>query len=293
MENKIKGALFGFAIGDAMGATTEFLSQFEIRRKYGIVDDIIGGGWLNLNAGDITDDTQMMLCVCDALQEIFPPDEPIITAEREMYYLRKFKEITMKNFVAWLKSGPLDVGNACRDSIYYYIKNRQYIGYDKNKLGNGGLMRFLPCALLGLQDFNVAQNNLTHRNELCQNNILVAHTVINILLGNMVVFGEELNIDDFIFDKGRQLMTPTGHITNTLNNALYWFQNAARFEDCILEPVNHGGDADTIAAITGSFGGAKYGYDSIPKKWLEKIDKKVAARLENFSKFVLDYWEAM
>lgn len=42
--DRLKGALFGFAIGDAMGATTEFMDEDEIKFRYGKVEDIIGGG---------------------------------------------------------------------------------------------------------------------------------------------------------------------------------------------------------------------------------------------------------
>ena len=45
---------------------------------------------------------------------------------------------------------------------------------------------------------------------------------------------------------------------------MYW-SNQESFEKAILGAVNHGGDADTIAAITGSIVGARFGYDSIPK----------------------------
>ena len=69
IKSKIKGALYGFAIGDAMGATTEFMTRSEIADKYGAVTNIIGGGWLHLEPGQVTDDTQMMLCVCDAIKE--------------------------------------------------------------------------------------------------------------------------------------------------------------------------------------------------------------------------------
>ena len=44
LTSKIKGALYGFAIGDAMGATTEFMDAKQIKAKYGKVTDIIGGG---------------------------------------------------------------------------------------------------------------------------------------------------------------------------------------------------------------------------------------------------------
>ncbi len=47
----IKGGLFGVAIGDALGATTEFMNVDEVRRKYGKVTDIIGGGYHGLKPG--------------------------------------------------------------------------------------------------------------------------------------------------------------------------------------------------------------------------------------------------
>ncbi|MBA2876250.1 ADP-ribosylglycohydrolase family protein [Thermaerobacillus caldiproteolyticus] len=63
MLDKIKGGLFGLAIGDALGATTEFMNITEIQEKYGKVTDIIGGGWLNLSPGKVTDDTAMTIAV--------------------------------------------------------------------------------------------------------------------------------------------------------------------------------------------------------------------------------------
>lgn len=85
IQSKIKGALYGFAIGDAMGATTEFMSEIEIKEKYGEVRDIIGGGWLNLKPGEVTDDTQMTLCVCEAIEHayysVFDDNEEFVTEE--------------------------------------------------------------------------------------------------------------------------------------------------------------------------------------------------------------------
>ncbi|WP_311315616.1 ADP-ribosylglycohydrolase family protein [Neobacillus niacini] len=64
MLNKIKGALFRLAIGDALGGTTEFLTKAEITRKYGTLKEIIGGGVWHLEKGETTDDTAMTLAVC-------------------------------------------------------------------------------------------------------------------------------------------------------------------------------------------------------------------------------------
>ena len=66
-KSKVKGALYGFAIGDAMGATTEFMTKDEIKTNYGKLDKIVGGGWLGVKPGQVTDDTEMMLIVAESL----------------------------------------------------------------------------------------------------------------------------------------------------------------------------------------------------------------------------------
>jgi len=60
------GCLLGGAIGDALGAPTEFLSLTEIKRKYGYqgVSDYVE---FDDDCGEITDDTQMTLFTAEAL----------------------------------------------------------------------------------------------------------------------------------------------------------------------------------------------------------------------------------
>ena len=48
LKNTIKGALYGVAVGDALGAPLEFMSAEQIERRHGLVTDMIGGGWLNV-----------------------------------------------------------------------------------------------------------------------------------------------------------------------------------------------------------------------------------------------------
>ena len=67
--DRIKGALVGVAIGDALGGPIEFMSAREIKEKHGRVTEMIGGGWLSLKPGEITDDTQMTMCVARGIAE--------------------------------------------------------------------------------------------------------------------------------------------------------------------------------------------------------------------------------
>ena len=61
------GAYLGFAIGDALGATVEFMTPREIAAEYGVHSRMIGGGWLKLKPGQVTDDTEMALCIGRAI----------------------------------------------------------------------------------------------------------------------------------------------------------------------------------------------------------------------------------
>ena len=46
LQARAVGAYLGLAVGDALGATTEFMTPREIAARYGTHRRIVGGGWL-------------------------------------------------------------------------------------------------------------------------------------------------------------------------------------------------------------------------------------------------------
>ena len=46
------------------------------------------------------------------------------------------------------------------------------------------------------------------------------------------------------------------------------------FENGLLKIINEGGDADTNAAIACSLLGARYGFSSIPTRWVNELKGK-------------------
>lgn len=264
LAKKLQGSLIGFAIGDAMGATTEFCDKMQIQQLYGVVDDVLGGGWLQLKPGEVTDDTQMMLCVCRALR-------------KEQSAVFQFKRLCANNFVRWYESKPKDVGGACARGISYYKEHGEYIPVTKSALGNGALMRAVPCALMGLENFNVQQGMITHNNEMQSKAIEAFSKLLNACLDGT-----------YRVKRRPALMEPSGHVQNTFNNAIHW-GSQRDFETAVKGAVNDGGDADTIAAITGAIAGARFGIDAIPKRWLEKLDYDVFVELKKFARFVENY----
>ena len=71
IKERFLGTIFGQAVGDALGLSTEFMSKQEVDRFYPnriedysqIVQDDHRRRW---QRGDWTDDTDMMLCILDA-----------------------------------------------------------------------------------------------------------------------------------------------------------------------------------------------------------------------------------
>lgn len=273
-HNKVLGSLLGFAIGDAMGATTEFMSQGEIHRKYGVVKDIIGGGWLNLKAGEVTDDTQMMT----------------IVAKARMKNVELFTQSCCSGFVDWLSKGPKDVGGACRAAIlqggrkspdeWMRLSMERQEAHQRLDLGNGAVMRALFLALNNEPSLAVHQGRLTHNNPTSDMYIRDYCYAVHMALSSPTMWDG---------DKGHlRLMEPTGHVKNSVNNAIFWSFNALNFREAILGPVNHGGDADTIAALTGGIAGAHFGANHIPKKWIDALDPQVVKDLQDMADWLME-----
>ena len=288
MKDKVLGSLVGFAIGDAMGATTEFMNKQKIAKVYGRVENIMGGGWLRLPKGKTTDDTGMMLCVLDAMDQagIFEFKFKDMDKSSFAYSVASsiFLDVCCDNFKAWFLSNPVDVGAQCSKVIEAMIlrgnRLENYASWRKvaksdTALGNGGLMRCLPLALLGGKigsDLAKYQNDLTHNNKDCDFEVnKYCRLVDNFLAGNIPSLKNMLR------------MEPTGHVTNTLHNAAYWASTSSSFEEAIISAVNDGGDADTIAALTGGLVGAYYGYSAIPTKWLNDLDQNVLHILKEYA----------
>lgn len=267
-EDKVRGALYGFAIGDAMGATTEFMDREDIQKKYGVLDDIVGGGWLHLEAGKVTDDTQMMICVMEALQDSIEVGSGI----------NYFYKLVIANFIEWLNRGPKDVGGQCNKGIMYYMNNGKQRDAKLNELGNGGLMRALPCALINKFDLNLVQNNFTHCNNECITAIRRYHcSVINCFRRSWPYAS--------IVTRSSGKMKPTGCVINTYQNAVTHATTGIDFSSAIISAVNDGGDADTIGALTGGLAGAMHGYKDIPQRWVQKLDPEIKKYLEKFVDF--------
>jgi ADP-ribosyl-[dinitrogen reductase] hydrolase len=258
LYDRALGAYLGLAVGDALGATVEFMLPREIHYQYGIHREIIGGGWLKLKAGRVTDDTEMSLALGRA-------------------------------FVAWLKSKPVDVGNTCRRGIQRYMTDGSLSSeMCVSDAGNGAAMRNLPVVLATLYDEHafiaqtLAQSRITHHHPLSDSaTITLGKMTRRMLLGS----GKEVKacraiVNELLAEHPKFRFTPypkraSGYIVDTMQTVLHHFFITDSFESLLVETVNCGEDADTTGAIAGMLGGALYGASNIPQRWLDKLDLHV------------------
>lgn len=271
IRSRALGAYLGLACGDALGATVEFLTKGEIAHQYGVHRHIKGGGWLKLQPGQVTDDTEMSLHLGRA-----------ILAGPEWDARRAADE-----FAVWLKSVPVDVGDTTRRGIRRYIMNGTLEEPESEyHAGNGAAMRNLPVALATLGDddalalWSREQSRITHSNLMSDAAVLALGRMVHRLIqgGGVVAAREEANAliaqhRQFKFQPYRGLAT--AYIVDTVQTVFHHYFQTDSVESCVVETVNQGGDADTTGAIAGMLAGATYGVEDIPGRWLRKLDSKV------------------
>lgn len=269
--DQIKGGLFGVAIGDAMGGTTEFMSPEGIRVKYGYLTEIVGGGVWRLAPGEVTDDTSMTLGVAEGILE--DPDEPI--------------EAIGRRFLEWFGTQPKDIGNIIRRVFQIYDGNWMQAAFLTHEelhgrsAGNGALMRCLPVALAYADPAKVErithmQSKMTHydeeSSEACR---LYNRIAMRLLNGGELQSSILEEIRGTAYETsagaGQPDCEPSGYVADTLRWVIHHLLEADGFSDAVQRAVNQGGDSDTIAAITGGLAGLAAGYSQIPQRYSETI----------------------
>ena len=270
------GAYLGFACGDALGATVEFMTPAQIRQRYGLHQDIVGGGWLGLAAGQVTDDTQMSLALAQAI------------IEHRGWNIQAVAD----NFLAWMNSNPPDIGNTTRRGISRYRDDGELFGLPRHDdAGNGACMRNLPVVLATLHQpeyfsrWTLQQSHITHNNPLSD----AATLALGLMLRQLLLGGDisacrqlagQLTTEYAEFSYTPYPGKASAYIVHTLQTVLHYFFNTDSFESCLIATVNHGDDADTTGALAGMLAGARYGLQAIPPRWLDALDRQVVEQIQ-------------
>jgi len=287
-HDRILGGLLGVACGDALGATTEFMTPATVQRRYGVHRDIVGGGTLKWRPGQPTDDTDQTLAVAQAY------------VAADGYSLHA----VAARLHAWYRGNPPDVGGltslALKDlSEYHEPQESGRVALDQSGkrggAGNGSLMRALPTALVG----SSRRDRLTEAREIsvithadrrcvtaCQAyvelaSLLLVGTPVTEALRQVSRLGRRRTWPTAV--RNALYVDPTlpawrlstgGYVVDSLRCAVWALQQHTSPEDTLIALVNQGGDADTTGAIAGGLLGVLHGADAWPSRWTERLEAR-------------------
>lgn len=292
LDNKLKGILFGQAIGDALGLGCEFLNKNEIQKHYPlgfsdyvqIIQDDHRKRW---GIGCWTDDTDQFLCVLDSFSE----NRGVIS----------LNDIAQRLY-DWFIAGGMGVGKL----TYNVFKMPEYTKYPekcaalawnmtrKKSAPNGALMRNGAVSLIYNTDlkealiFSESLSKLTHADQRCIDSCKIHTTLLFSLLNEENLSLEEIFIRSEIEDERTveyinsflssdiQILdldneNELGYTLKAVSSALWVYLFAESFEQGLLKIINEGGDSDTNGCVAGAILGAKFGFDSISVKWIGEL----------------------
>ena len=311
MEKIIKSAIYGFVVGDALGVPVEFMKREHLKKEP--VKDMLDNKSRRTTKGYWSDDTAMTLCTMQGIIESPKFDINTHECIMKKY-LKWFEEgyMAIDNKCFGIGQTTWRILTKYRNSKSfsdYYVHNLEN---EKNG-GNGAMMRILPIILhlykneipkyvnqpkekqiyrkYDFIEFNVGMTHQYRINiEAC---IFYTMFLYNLIDTKDLKQAYEMSVkqhtewyasietgalDRILLNKVYTLteeqINSSGYVIDTLEASLWCLFNTNSYEEAVLKAINLGGDTDTIAAITGSMAGIYYGFETIPKKWLEQLREK-------------------
>ncbi len=285
--------MLGACIGDAAGATLEFLGRLPTVEEVDAALKMPGSsektgtanfftnGRMRLQPGQITDDGELTLALWSALYKdrpkLGPPIEKMIMA-----------------YVKWLKSGPIDIGRTCHnafDAGRLLLEGRtetideflhRIATVNGASQANGALMRVTALVHWAAGDQEVPPSTvalmarvdaqLSHPNSVCQDcNAIYAYAAT--LLERRVPPHEAFkltsefvmqNIADqtvlkWFFNDSQDITTLNcrenmGHVRWGFTLAFHFLQNPhISFEEALRQTLRKGGSAAIVGGLVGSY----------------------------------------
>lgn len=275
-------------IGDAAGATLEFLGHTPEPDEVDYALTLPGGGVFDLAPGQITDDGELTLALCHVLdyQDHY---EPRMAAH---WYRR------------WFMTEPFDIGHTTRNALSagdlndpkldkVLMSNAKALNAESK--ANGSLMRATPLGVFGAKisvqetiDAALQDAALTHPNPSCGWSTAAYAVAIRHLILNP---GDSEGAFDAAFHTSRhhearevrswlrdaeQGNLPAfefrmGFVKIAFTHAFYHLKQNTPYLDALRTVLQGGGDTDTNACITGGLVGARWGFSTIPLPMFDKL----------------------
>ncbi len=285
IADRYRGVMLGLACGDALGGPVEFMSREQIAETFpGGVTEFVGGGWLNLAPGEVTDDTQQALILAKALT----------ATGLDM-------DLFAAGLLEWYRSQPKDIGNSTKVALAALASGTPPLEAGavavakrgvRSAAANGGVMRCAPVALRFPNDpdrlVTASQDSarVTHAEERAVlATVAVNQAIAHLLHGGLVadapaaaVAGiEHKEIREAVLGaatRSRDDVKAGGFVLETVGAAFWALATGSDARDIIERGVALGEDADSTGAVAGALAGAAFGAAALPASWTDNVQFK-------------------
>lgn len=265
-DKRLKSIVYGAAVGDALGVPFEGRARGTFECTH-----MVSGYRQGMPVGTFSDDTSLMLATCDSIKAYGGAIQ--------------LKDMAAR-FHDWLYEGAytpdgmaFGIGRTCATAI------EQGYGCDSEMSnGYGSLMRIAPLALTAADDSEItAVSAITHAHPVSTKSCVAFIGILrDVLQGTNLPTAIKRNAphdERFAFlnnieEKTRDEIRSSGYVLHTLEAALWCNLMTDNFAECVQLAVNLGGDTDTTASVAGALAGARYGFYSIPERWIESLRAK-------------------
>ncbi len=270
LRERYLGALLGLALGDALGAAT----QYRRPGTFAPVADLLGGGPFKLPRGGWSDDTAMALCLAESLleREEFDPADQV------------------ERYRRWQREGHLSCTGQCvgitastaRALAQAGWRQQPFSGsHDPARLDPEPLSRVAPAVLFAFASPQEAVRLASEAaRTTCQVGAVLAACadLARALLAALSGASKSRILAEQRAAPGRGAGRG---ILQSLSGAFEAFASTDNFRAAVLHAANLGGDSDVTSAVCGQLAGAFYGVGGIPAAW--RTDLLRAPLIESFA----------
>lgn len=323
MKDKILGTLYGLAIGDAFGMPSELWSRRKVKEFFGRITTFLDGPVenevaCNFTKGQFTDDTAQALLILDALNKNnFKPSDKLIAealinwANDTNAFDNNILGPSSKAALNAIKVGEdpsvhtkkaLTNGAAMRiapiGTLFSSTQQAELVNYVRkvsqpthaSDVAIAGASMIAHAVSLAIEDKSW--------NEIMESTISIFDIAVKegeetfsasiperLKLG--MEFAETYKDNEEVFAQRIYDVIGCGTLTSeSVPAALAIAYYCKDPHDCALFCANIGGDTDTIGAMATAICGAKSGYKTINKDWINMIDQNNDVQLHDYAEML-------